>query len=64
MCGREDKKSVLVEHLNPVKRQKVFEVRRIYCSDITGLSVRSFPDLMFEVERILHADRTLYWMYA
>lgn len=32
----------------------MFEVRRIYCSDITGLGVRSFPDLMFEVERILH----------
>lgn len=38
---------------NPVKGQKLFEGNRIYCSDITGPGVRSFPDLMFEVERIL-----------
>jgi hypothetical protein len=31
----------------------VFEWNRIYCSDITGLGVRSLPDLVFEVERIL-----------
>ena len=54
MCGREDKKSVFTRTPNPVKKQKVFEVERIYCSDITGLGVRPFPDLVFEVERILH----------
>lgn len=32
----------------------MFEVDRIYCSDITGLGVRPFPDLVFEVDRILH----------
>jgi hypothetical protein len=32
----------------------VFEVERIHCSDITGFGVRPFPDLVFEVERILH----------
>ena len=31
----------------------MFEVDRIYCSDITGLGVRPFPDLVFEVDRIL-----------
>ena len=35
----------------------MFEVDRIYCSDITGLGVRPFPDLVFEVERILHLKR-------
>jgi hypothetical protein len=37
-----------------VKGQKAFEGERIYCSDITGSGVRGFPDLVFEVERILH----------
>jgi len=36
----------------------VFEVCRIYCSDITGLSVRPFPDLVFEVERILQVNES------
>lgn len=54
MCGREDKKSVFTRTLNPVKEEKVFEVERIYCSDITGSGVRPFPDLVFEVERIIH----------
>ncbi len=31
----------------------MFEVDRIYCSDITGFGVRPFPDLVFEVDRIL-----------
>lgn len=34
----------------------MFEVDRIYCSDITGLGVRPFPDLVFEVERILQTN--------
>jgi hypothetical protein len=59
MCGREDKKSVFTRTPNPVKKQKVFEVERIYCSDITGLGVRPFPDLVFEVERILQIVRGL-----
>jgi hypothetical protein len=53
MCGREDKKSVFARTLNPVKEEIVFEVERIYCSDITGSGVRPFPDLVFEVERII-----------
>ena len=53
MCGREDTKSVFTRTPNPVKKQKVFEVERIYCSDKTGFGVRPFPDLVFEVERIL-----------
>ena len=32
----------------------MFEVDRIYCSNITGQGVRSFVDLVFDVERILH----------
>jgi len=32
---------------------KLFETKRIYCSDISGLSVRSLPDRVFDVERIL-----------
>jgi hypothetical protein len=55
MCGREDKKSVFTRTLNPVKEEKVFEVERIYCSDITGSGVRPFPDLVFEVERIIQS---------
>ena len=54
MCGRENKKSVFTRTPNPVKGQKLFEGKRIYCSDITGFGVRPFPDLVFEVERILH----------
>lgn len=55
MCGRENKKSVFTRTPNPVKGQKLFEGKRIYCSDITGFGVRPFPDLVFEVERILQA---------
>ena len=53
MCGRENKKSGFTRTPNPVKGQKLFEGKRIYCSDITGSGVRPFPDLVFEVERIL-----------
>ena len=33
----------------------MFEVERIYCSDSTGSGVRPFPDLVFEVERIIQS---------
>ena len=59
MCGRENKKSVFTRTPNPVKGQKLFEGKRIYCSDITGFGVRPFPDLVFEVERILHKSTEL-----
>jgi len=56
MCGRENKKSGFTRTPNPVKGQKLFEGKRIYCSDITGFGVRPFPDLVFEVERILQKE--------
>ena len=39
----------------------MFEVCRIHCSDITGSGVRCFPDLVFDVERILHLLEKTGW---